>query len=54
VSKAREAQRLGAKAIVVGGDDPHKSGNRDIAITMLAKGVCFETRSTDSSTQPIV
>ncbi|EIN12856.1 hypothetical protein PUNSTDRAFT_61229 [Punctularia strigosozonata HHB-11173 SS5] len=37
VSKAREAQRLGAKAVVVGGDDPRQSGNRDVPITMLAK-----------------
>jgi E3 ubiquitin-protein ligase RNF13/E3 ubiquitin-protein ligase RNF167 len=36
VSKVREAQRLGAKAVVVGGDDPAVSGNPDILVNMYS------------------
>ena len=38
VDKAREAQRLGAKAIVVGGDNPEIYGNPDILINMYSPG----------------
>lgn len=37
-SKAREAQRWGAKAVVVGGDDPHKTGHPDVLISMIDPG----------------
>ncbi|KAI0039389.1 hypothetical protein FA95DRAFT_1504251 [Auriscalpium vulgare] len=36
VDKAREAQRLGAKALVVGGDDPQLSGNADVLVGMFS------------------
>ncbi|KAH9969741.1 hypothetical protein BC827DRAFT_1162454 [Russula dissimulans] len=36
VSKAREAQRLGAKAIVVGGEDPEISGKPDTLVNMFS------------------
>ncbi|KAI0248611.1 hypothetical protein BJV78DRAFT_1131203 [Lactifluus subvellereus] len=36
VSKAREAQRLGAKAIVVGGEDPDVSGKPDTLVNMFS------------------
>jgi len=36
--KAREAQRLGAKAVVVGGDDPEVSGNADVLVNMYSPG----------------
>ncbi|KDQ62630.1 hypothetical protein JAAARDRAFT_30544 [Jaapia argillacea MUCL 33604] len=38
VDKAREAQRLGAKAVVVGGDDPDISGNPDTLVNMYSPG----------------
>ncbi|KAI0064138.1 hypothetical protein BV25DRAFT_1801009 [Artomyces pyxidatus] len=38
VDKAREAQRLGAKAVVVGGDDPEISGNADVLVNMFSPG----------------
>jgi len=38
VSKAREAQRLGAKAIVVGGEDPEISGKPDTLVNMFSPG----------------
>ncbi|KAH9980154.1 hypothetical protein BGW80DRAFT_1248434 [Lactifluus volemus] len=36
VSKAREAQKLGAKAIVVGGEDPAISGKPDTLVNMFS------------------
>jgi hypothetical protein len=36
VDKVREAQRLGAKAVVVGGDDPSVSGNPDMLVNMYS------------------
>jgi len=36
VSKAREAQRLGAKAVVVGGEDPDISGKPDTLVNMFS------------------
>ncbi|KAG6860217.1 hypothetical protein C0995_014027 [Termitomyces sp. Mi166 len=36
VKKVREAQRLGAKAVVVGGDDPAVSGNADALVNMYS------------------
>lgn len=36
VEKAREAQRLGAKAIVVGGDNPEIYGNPDTLVNMYS------------------
>ncbi|KAI0304307.1 hypothetical protein B0F90DRAFT_1235870 [Multifurca ochricompacta] len=36
VSKAREAQRLGAKAIVVGGEDPEITGKPDTLVNMFS------------------
>ena len=38
VDKAREAQRLGAKAIVVGGDNPDLHGNPDTLVNMYSPG----------------
>jgi RING-like zinc finger len=38
VSKAREAQKLGAKAIVVGGEDPAVSGKPDTLVNMFSPG----------------
>jgi len=40
VDKAREAQRLGAKAIVVGGDNPELYGNPDSLVNMYSPGAC--------------
>jgi len=39
VDKAREAQRLGAKAVVVGGDNPDLYGNPDSLVNMYSPGV---------------
>ena len=38
VDKVREAQRFGAKAVVVGGDNPDESGNPDILVNMYSQG----------------
>jgi len=38
VEKVREAQRFGAKAVVVGGDDPDESGNPDTLVNMYSQG----------------
>jgi hypothetical protein len=38
--KAREAERLGAKAIVVGGDDPVTTGHPDTLVTMYDPSAC--------------
>ena len=38
VEKTREAQRLGAKAIVVGGDNPDLYGNPDTLVNMYSPG----------------
>ena len=38
VSMAREAQRLGAKAVVVGGEDPEISGKPDTLVNMFSPG----------------
>ncbi|TDL17749.1 hypothetical protein BD410DRAFT_794045 [Rickenella mellea] len=38
VLKVREAQRFGAKAVVVGGDDPATSGNADTLVNMYSPG----------------
>jgi len=40
VDKTREAQRLGAKAIVVGGDNPDLYGNPDTLVNMYSPGAC--------------
>ncbi|THH07714.1 hypothetical protein EW145_g3199 [Phellinidium pouzarii] len=37
VEKVREAQRFGAKSVVVGGDDPDTSGNPDVLVTMYSQ-----------------
>jgi hypothetical protein len=39
VEKVREAQRLGANAAVVGGDDPEVSGNPDMLVNMFSPGM---------------
>ena len=43
VRKVREAQRLGAKAVVVGGEDPDVSGFPDTLVNMYSPGTtsCF-------------
>jgi len=46
VDKAREAQRLGAKAIVVGGDNPELYGNPDSLVNMYSPGASTPTRPT--------
>jgi hypothetical protein len=38
VDKVREAQRLGANAVVVGGDDPELSGYPDTLVNMYSPG----------------
>ncbi|KIJ17637.1 hypothetical protein PAXINDRAFT_167643 [Paxillus involutus ATCC 200175] len=38
VDKVREAQRLGARAVVVGGEDPEISGLPDALVNMYSKG----------------
>ena len=38
VKKVREAQRLGAKAVVVGGEDPDVSGFPDTLVNMYSPG----------------
>ncbi|EGN98507.1 hypothetical protein SERLA73DRAFT_183556 [Serpula lacrymans var. lacrymans S7.3] len=38
VDKVREAQRLGARAVVVGGEDPKVSGFPDTLVNMYSKG----------------
>jgi len=38
VSKVREAQRLGARAVVVGGNDPEVSGYPDTLVNMYSPG----------------
>lgn len=38
VDKVREAQRLGANAVVVGGDNPEISGNPDTLVNMYSPG----------------
>lgn len=38
VQKVREAQRFGANAVVVGGDDPKVSGNPDTLVGMFNPG----------------
>jgi len=45
VDKAREAQRLGAKAIVVGGDNPDLYGNPDTLVNMYSPGAYIPARS---------
>lgn len=44
VEKAREAQRLGAKAIVVGGDNPEIYGNPDTLVNMYSPGAFTRIR----------
>jgi hypothetical protein len=41
VSKVREAQRLGANAVVVGGDNPETSGNPDALVNMYSPGMIW-------------
>ena len=38
VDKVREAQRFGARGVVVGGDDPAVSGNADALVNMYSQG----------------
>ena len=45
VDKAREAQRLGAKAVVVGGDNPDLYGNPDTLVNMYSPGAYIPARS---------
>lgn len=44
VKKVREAQRLGAKAVVVGGDNPETSGYPDTLVNMYSPGM-FQCQS---------
>jgi hypothetical protein len=41
VKKVREAQRMGAKAVVVGGEDPAISGYPDTLVNMFSPGKCL-------------
>jgi len=41
--QVREAQRLGARAVVVGGEDPDISGLPDNLINMYSKGLLFSS-----------
>jgi PA domain len=40
VKKVREAQRLGARAVVVGGENPDVSGYPDLLVNMYSPGMC--------------
>lgn len=44
VKKVREAQRLGAKAVVVGGEDPETSGFPDTLVNMYSPGALTFSR----------
>jgi hypothetical protein len=44
VRKVREAQRLGAKAVVVGGEDPEVSGFPDNLVNMYSPGTLSSFR----------
>ena len=44
VNKVREAQRLGAKAVVVGGEDPDISGFPDTLVNMYSPGTPLSFR----------
>ena len=50
VKKVREAQRLGAKAVVVGGEDPELSGYPDTLVNMYSPGA-FGSIFGDSESQ---
>lgn len=39
VKKVREAQRLGARAVVVGGQNPEITGYPDVLVNMFSPGV---------------
>lgn len=39
VKKVREAQRFGARAVVVGGEDPEKTGYPDTLVNMYSPGM---------------
>ena len=53
VRKTREAQKLGAKAVVVGGDDPAISGYPDALVNMYSPGKhIFHRRERPSSYMP--
>jgi E3 ubiquitin-protein ligase RNF13/E3 ubiquitin-protein ligase RNF167 len=41
VKKVREAQRLGARAVVVGGGDPDITGYPDALVNMYSPGMRF-------------
>ena len=41
IHKVREAQKFGAKAVIVGGDDPALSGNADALVNMYSPGKCI-------------
>jgi len=43
VKKVREAQRLGAKAVVVGGENPDISGTPDTLVNMYSPGMCIDS-----------
>lgn len=38
VNKVREAQRFGARAVVVGGEDPEVTGMPDMLVNMYSPG----------------
>lgn len=48
VDKAREAQRLGARAVVVGGDDPDLGGNPDTLVNMYSPGAFISVAHTSA------
>jgi hypothetical protein len=48
-AKAREAERLGAKAIVIGGEDPTWNGNPDTLISMMGPGESGAARAVASA-----
>ena len=37
--RVREGQRLGAKAVIVGGDNPDVSGNPDVLVNMYSQSM---------------
>lgn len=43
--QVRESQRLGARAVVIGGQDPDVSGQADVLVNMYSTGSLFSSRS---------
>lgn len=53
MKKVREAQRLGAKAVVVGGEDPDISGFPDTLVNMYSPGGFSKATSKENETSDV-